>query len=343
MPRSIQIVLLALLLVSGVSCRKAAPPSPELGTPMLALKSLEGGTVRSLYCNVAKAPQLEEWQGTVESNESVAHNPKAWRALNREKRFDAVLLLDDPAAYKPLLTHLQESPDWVLSHVDATSILFRRAPRKAWTPDDLVPLKTVFETHSRQEQVLFRVQTAHRLIALNDMTAARALLDEAIKIDGKSAPAWAELSFWHASQGQWSGAVVAADQAYAFDPNYTPAVTAKANAYFAQGRFNDALKLTTQLVEKFPDNGPTLYLHAKVARAAHAYTQEIKVLKKIIELAETNSLPTGTWRVYLGQALASTGQASAALKEFETALSDSTLHDHERAFATKAIQRLKDE
>ena len=324
MYRSTRIVLLTLLLAGAVSCRRAEPPSPELSTPVLALKTLEG--TRSLYCNVAGMPQLEAWPGTVDAS-PVVRNPKAWRALDREKRFDALLLLDDPAAYRPLLDHLRESPDWVCAHVDATSIVFRRAPAKGWTPEALAPLKTLFDKHSRHEQVIFRVQTAHRLIALNEMAAAKTLLDEATALDPRSAGAWAEVSFWHAAQGQWTAAVAAADKAYQLDPGHVPAITARANALYAQGKFNDALELTTRLAERFPDNGPTLYLHAKVARAARAFSREVEVLKKIIALAEAESLPTSTWRVYLGQALASTGQASAALKEFETALDDPNLSE----------------
>ena len=57
MYRSTRIVLLTLLLAGAVSCRRAEPPSPELSTPVLALKTLEG--TRSLYCNVPRAPLLD--------------------------------------------------------------------------------------------------------------------------------------------------------------------------------------------------------------------------------------------------------------------------------------------
>lgn len=365
-PRSIAAPALAGLLVAVVggitwsTLRSAPALSPELATPRLALAHLSAGQApnesnepRSLFFTPPALPFVKahpDWIGgdpakaeaLAKEYNLVAHNPKAWRTLDRQSRFDTVLLMDDPAAFRPLLDHLSGSTDWTLTYLDATSIIFRRSPAKAWSAADLTPLKETFATHPKREQILLRVQTAHRLIALNEMNLAKTLLDEASAIDPDSAVAWSQLSFWHATQGQWNGAVAAAERAYKADPQHLPAVTAQANALFAQGKFNEALKLTRQLVKELPEDGPALYLHAKVTHAAHAYTQEIEVLKKIIDLAAPRSLPTGTWRVFLGQAYAATGEADAALKEFELALKDPTLTTRERSFSEKALNRLQD-
>jgi len=349
--RSLAAAALVLVLAGGSLFwlrRPASPLGPELATPALALAYLEKvapAQGKKLFFTPAALEFLpgdrEALRKQAGEFDAAAQKPQAWRTLDRKERFDALLLTGSPAAFRPLLDHLRQSPDWTLVDLDPTSLIFRRSPATAWSPKDLEPLKAAFASRPKREQVLMRVQSADRLVAIGEPGPARELLDEAIKIDPSSSPAWTELACLHAAQGQWEKALETSERAVQCDKGYLPALAAKANALFAYGKFNEALALTRQLIEKEPGDGPNLYLHAKVTHAAHAYAEEIETLLKIISVAEARSMPTGTWRIFLAQAYGATGQAEPALAQFEAALKESTLSEKERAFAEKAIERIK--
>ncbi len=350
-PRLAVSAVVLLAIAGGVFhiCRRpAAPLSAELATPALAqayLKSVMPDPGGKLFFTTPAVGFLpgspEALQKQAVEFETAAQDPKAWRALDRKERFDALWLMGSPAGFRPLLDHLRPAADWKLTYIDPTSLVYRRSPATAWTPKDLEGLKATFASHSKAEQVTMRVQTAHRLAAIGELQAAKGLIDEAIALDAGSSPAWTELACWHAAQGQWDRALETSERALKNDKNYFPALAARANALFAHGKFNEALKLTRRLVADAPGDGPNLYLHAKVTHAAHAYTEEIETLLKIIGIAETRSMPTGTWRIFLAQAYGATGQAEPALEQFEAALKEPGLSAKERAFAEKAMERIR--
>ncbi len=345
------LLFLLLVLLALPGCRRATPPpSEELGTPRLAAEAL-GQTGGVWFFTEAAAPWLEpQWAALGLSGDPVAlraefanavFDPKAWRQLDRKHRFTALLLVGDPATYRPLLDHLRQSPDWVLTHVDAQAITYRRAPSPAWSPTALEPLKARFANHPEAEQVTLRVQTAHRLLALEQRDTATALLEEALKIDPRSAPAWTGLALSNAAAGKWDRVLEQSQRALKEDKTYHPAQAVLAEAYFAHGKFNDALLLTRKLFERFPEDGATLRLHARIAHAANAHREEAQALEKIIALNEARRLPVGNWHIYLAQAYAASARPEDALATFETALKEPSLTEEERQFAEKAIERIR--
>jgi len=358
MRRSVFAIVAALLLL-GLGggafwwwSRREVPLSPELATPKLVLEALREvaeGTppVHSLFFTPAAIPFLKELPAAFVREKpeeraaafaSAAHHPGAWRALDRQYRFDVLWLMGDPAEYRPLLDHLRKSPDWVLTYLDPTSCLYRRRPATAWKAGALEEMKARFEPLPVRDRVLARVHLAQRLAALDEAEAARALLDEAIALDGDSCPAWTQLACHYGAVGRWDEALRASTRALEEDPDYPPALAAQANAFYAFGKFNEALRLTRRLVVATPEAGSALYLHARVTHAARAYTEEIEVLERIIAIAEANRLPAGSWYVYLGQAYAATGGGEAAVKAFRKALEDATLTRSEREFALKGLE-----
>ncbi len=347
-------------LAGGIAwrLRRSAPASPELATPRLALAELANhGGLRGkmLYFTPTAADYLQaHWKelglrcDPVVSPEQLARefspsiqNPKAWRVLDRKWRFDALLLSGDPATFRQLLDHLRQSPDWTLTWLDPTSLVFERTPARVWTAAELERSMAAFKLHSPREQEEARIQTAHRLIAIGEVASAKALLEEVVKANPDSAPAWTELAGCHATEAKWDRALEAANRAEACDRHYLPGVVAKANILYASKKFNEALELTRRLVVELPEDGQLLSLHARVTHSAHAYKEEIEVLNKVIELSEAKAMPTGSWRVFLGQAYAADAQNEAALKQFEEALKDPEISDGERAFARKAVERLR--
>lgn len=341
-PRSAILLLLGLHLAA---C-KPAPLSPDLSTPRLAVEEVAAPENAPLFFTPdaqAFVPgEKDELAKRAAEYAKVLQDPRAWRALNRQERFGALLLTGNPAQFRPLLDHLRAAPDWTLTWIDATSLIFQRSrSAQPWGEAQWDKLKERFSEFPKREQVLLGVQVAHRLLALQRFDEAKAILDETLKIDPKSTAALTELASLHGLRGQWEPALEAAEKAVKSDSSYLPAAAAEANALFAHGRFSEALQRTRRLVREQPEDGPSLYLHAKVTHAARAFHEEIVALQKIIAMSTESGLPTGTWRVYLGQAYGATGEGERSIEEFKLALKDPTLSESERTFATKAIERIE--
>lgn len=353
----------AALLIFGIwfCWRPEPPPSPELGSPKLALACLnDSQRTKPLYFNRAALPWLKEhwrdWQAAfgkeAPAPEELAaefdlglQSSKVWRASDRKWRFGAVLLTGDPAVFRPLLNSLREAPDWTLISLDPTSYLFVRmeaagTPRTWNAAADVPSLLAAFDNHSPKERVMARVQIAHRLLFLDDFATARTLLEEAFKLDPKSKEAWTEMAGLEGMSSQWQESYNAAKKALARDGRYRPAKIALVNALYGMRRFEEALDGSRDLYNQRPVDGELLLLHAKVTHAAHAYVEEAEVLHQVISLLQGRSLPIGFWQIYLGQAYSATGDTLQALEQFKNALKDTTLRPNERDFAEKAIERL---
>jgi len=337
--------------------RPVPPLSPELDTPKLAMEPIASLLrTKPLFFTMAAVPYVKEhWQDwsvpfglptplpeeLAVSFEAASQSSQAWRTLDRKWHFGALLLCGDPAGFRPLLDHLRGAPDWTLTRVGPTSLVFERNPAKAWTPADLPSLLAVFNTHSATEQKMARYLIAHRLMFLGETQAAKTLLEGVIAGDPKCKEAWTELANLHGMLGQWQESIKAVSSALAVDRRYRPAQMAQANASYALGRFEDALEVSRMLYESAPSDGTTLLLHAKITHAAHAYQEEIEVLHKVINMVRTASQPVGVWQIYLGQAYASTGDAAQAREQFHEAMKDTTISDSDREFIKSALQRVE--
>lgn len=355
------VVLIALALAAGSYelCRGLlSPPSPsaELATPKLALDRVQALHTKPLFFTPAAVPYLKEHWGlwgpafgtpaispeTLGAQfEATLQSPEAWRVVERKWRFGALLLTGDPSGFLPLLEHLRKTPDWTLTQVDPMSYVFERSPARPWTTAEIPKVMEPFQKRSSREWALARIGLAHRLMYCGEPNEARALLDAVLKADPKSKEGWTELAYLHGLQGHWPESKESAARALALDRRYSPALFAQAQALYAQGRFNDALATTRNLYAAAPEDGPTLLLHARIAHTAHAYQDEIDVLRKVIALVQGRSQPVGIWRIYLGQAYAATGNSLEARNHLKLALDDATLSESNRVFVQKALERFQ--
>lgn len=360
--RYIAAAVVALLFVAAVGCalwvatRPSSPPSPELITPAICLGTLPSPPAGPLFFNLEALGFLkadwEKWEAAYGSSSALPEEmaiqfdaatraPQVWRALDRKWRFGAVLLTGDPGNFRPLLDHLRASEDWKLTQIDPTSYLFKRRPEQAWSRESLGRILDTFARHPKDEQHMARIQLAHRLLFIDEIPQAKALLREVIQGDADSVGAWTEMASAHGMSGEWKESMEAAERALSLDPRYRPARMAQANAFYAMGRFDKALMVTRRLYQEIPSDGPVLLLHAKVAHAAHAYHEEIDVLQTMITAAKSASQPAGLLQIYLGQAYAALGDSSAAQEQLQTALKDESLSETDRAFARKALERFE--
>jgi len=342
--------LLAGAGLLGFRFFEVAPLSPDLETPKRMLAAarpeLRG---RPLFFTPEVLPFLREWKAAfgeedpkqlVNAFEAALQSPPAWRALDRKWRFGAVILAGDPAGFRPLLEHLRRSPDWTLTRMDPTGYFFERSPAEAWTVEALPSALEAFRDSSPREQQFVRLQLAHRLMYWDDLPAALALLEEVLAEAPKSPEAWTQMAAWHGMAGQWNESLAAAQRALKAKSNYFPARVAQAQALVTLGRFGEALILTRPLFAAASDHPQVLLLHARASRGAHAYHEEVEVLRRLIDLLEGRSQPVSVWRVYLGQAYSATGSVLMAEAQFRAALADPELGEAERTFATKALEKL---
>jgi hypothetical protein len=331
--------------------RRAPEARPELATPVLAIETLKA---KSLYFTqqaraflVARVPGMlatDDRDG--QSGRSIefvqaAQDPVLWRKLDRQYRFDTILLTGDPATYRPLLKHLLDTGDWTLTYLDHTSLIFQRPPATPWMPADLDALQKKFASYPVDDRVAFLVQLAGKLSAATQLTLAKHSLDEALLLNPKSPDTLTQLALYHAHFGQWKQALEKSDAALAASKNYQPALMTRAQALLVMRRFDEALKVSDHLMEVAPNDPEVLFLHARISHEAHAYSREIAALEVLIAQAEQQKHSVSGFRIYLGQAHAACGAALPALEQFQKALAAGDLSQEQKDFVNECIERIK--
>lgn len=328
------------------------PVDPLLHTPQLAIDRLE--PAKSLYYDSAARPELlriapellasEDREAGSERSREFARaqdDPALWRKLDRQYRFDTVLLVGDPAGFRPLLDHLRASADWVLTYLDHTSLIYRRAPAEAWRSESLAAARAQFARSTVADRIEFLVQTGLRLQAVGARQLARELFEEALELDGKSAAAWTGLALTYVRETQWATALEKVDRALAANPDYEPALAVKAQTLFSMGKFNEAYPISRQLAQRKPRDPATLFLHAKIAHEANAFTAEARTLETLITLAQSAGKPVSGYQIYLGQAYGSAGKAGPAVAAFEAALASGEVTPEQEVFLRESIARIR--
>jgi tetratricopeptide (TPR) repeat protein len=265
--------------------------------------------------------------------------PAEFRSLDHQRQFDALLLSGDPTTYKPLLKHLADSKDFVLTWLDNSDLIFRRIGARPWTEPDLAAAASQFQGENRAR---FLAGAATRLIAIGQLPIARRALDDA-GADGTDLPEyWTALGLYDGEITHWPDAVDALNRALALDPDFIPALTTKAQILFGARRFDEALAISDKVIEEHPDDPSMLFFHATLAHQAHSYDREIAALKHLIDLAEAQGQSTTGYRVYLGQAYAESGDAMLSLIQFQKAVDAPDVSPEQRDFAEDCIGKIRE-
>ncbi len=354
--RRVAAAVVLLLLLSGIGAglmnwRGWRKENLLLTSPVLAVEELRPS---SLYYNGLAWPWLHrlrpdllseaEERGDAERVRSftqAVQSPKLFRQLDRQFRFETLLLVGDPSQFRPLLDHLLETRDWTLTYVDPTSLIWKRGAVAPWDLHRLDAVRARFATASARDRGTFLALCAGKLLAVREPAAARALLEEAQTLGANSAEVESVWAQYHLARGEWHDAEAAADRALKLDGTSLAALGCKAQALYATKRFGEAYALSKRLMERRPDDPNLLFYHAKIAHEARAFEQEADALRRLILLAEANDRPTATYRVYLGQALASSGEAQPALSEFQRAIADPECPPEQRQFARDCVQHVR--
>ena len=321
--------------------RSAVSTNPDLLTPILAARALHA---RVLYYNAPAQPWLaREQPGLVQPAHAAAfaqavQDPRLFRKLDRELRFDTLWLTGDPSQFKPLLEHLLETKDFTLAYLDHTSLLFHREG-PAWDAAQLDTLRAKFPV---ADQAGFLAAAATKLLAIRQPAAAKHCLTDAEKLDPRAPEVWSGWATYHLVRGEYAAALEAADRALALDDDFLPALACKTQALYATKKFSDAYDLSELLLARSPDDPAALFYHAKIAHEAHAYDAEIRTMQHLIALGTRAGASVSGYRVYLGQAYAAKSDADSARDQLTLALLDTELPREQRQFADQLLNQIQD-
>ena len=337
------------------------PPNPIIVTPQLALGELQG---RSLYFNGLALPWLVRLRPdllTPEDRDAAGarsrafiqapQNPKLFRQLDRQYRFDTVLLLGDPSNYQRLLDHLlepePEKRDFRLVYLDQWAFVFKRGAAREWQPADGENVRQKVADVRATDRAIFLAQAAGKMLAVRQIDAAKKWLDEAAALDGGSIDVLAGLAGYEIALGRWLPAEAFADKALKRDENFVPALAAKVMAMRATAHKIDAFKLSEKLNRLIPEDPVRLWQHAQIAHEAGRNAAEITALTRLVELARTEGRPAAEYEFFLGEAHAHAAiddaeHARFAIEHLRTAVGDPLLPKEKRKFAEERIATIRE-
>ncbi len=337
------------------------PVDPLVSEPGIACKEVQA---RSLYFNGIALPWLEKLRPdllTAEDRDASSarrrafvqapQNPKLFRQLDRQHRFDTLLLIGDPSNYQRLLDHLiepaPEKRDFRLVYLDHWAFVFKRTSAREWQPSDAAAIRQQIEKLRARDHAAFLAMAAGKMLAIRQIENAKRWLDEARALDGHSIHVLGGLAGYHIAIGRWIEAEAFADKALARNEEFIPALAAKIVAMRATRHHIDAFKLSVRLNRLIPEDPVRLWQHAQLAHEAKQNAAEITALNRLIELAKEEGRPASEYEFYLGEAHAheaidSAEHAPLALEHLRRAIADPLLPAEKRKFAEERIAIIRE-
>lgn len=337
------------------------PMSPMVSTPRIALEKLEA---RSLYYNNMARPWLMQWRvdlltaedkdeksARVVSFAQAPQSPRLFRQLDRQYRFDTVLLVDDPSRYQRLLDHLLEPEpdkrDFKLVYLDHWTLVFKRGAAREWEPRDSDLVKQRMAGLHSEDRAAFLSMAAMKMLAVRQSEAAKRWLDEAVSADGSSVDALTGLAQYYVWLGKWKEAEAYADKVLAQNENSAGAVAVKVLTMRATKHMLDAFKLSEKLNTLIPEDPVRLWQHAQLAHESQQFAAEIAALTRLIKLAKEEERPVGEYEFHLGEAHAFAAMknethAPMAVEHLNNALADPSLPADKRKFAEERLATIRE-
>lgn len=335
MDRSAYFLVAAISLLAA--CSRTDPAISTQDAAPVALVTAAGELrLKNVFVNPSARPAMggADLAVAAPDDDTASRDASAWRKLDRDRRFDGVLLAGPLVEFRPLLAHLVESPDFRLVRVDHWGFLFTRQRPVPYEPP---PSESIIAS-SDEIRADIASQTAIHLNEAGLPRAASNYMDAALKSAPDYALVRARAAALALARNRHREAIEQADAALALDPHQITALEVKARALAAVGAADAAWQVAEQLRTAAPaDDMNVLYLHARLANTATAYSREQDSLERLVKLAESRNLPSATYRVHLGQCYARQGLARPALEQLEKAAREPGLTDTQKADIETAI------
>ena len=337
------------------------PPPAAVATPQIACAELQG---RSIYFNGLALPWLEQLRPDLLHAEDrdaagsrrrafiqAPQNPKLFRQLDRQYRFDTLFLIGDPSNYQRLLDHLLEPEpdkrDFRLIYLDHWAYIFKRDASRTWQPEDAEKVRLKVGNVRARDEATFLAMAAGKMLAVRHVEAAKHWLDEAERLDSRSVDVLGGHAGYQIAIGRWTEAETYADKALAKRPDYIPGLAAKVVAMRATGHHIDAYRYSTKLNALLPEDPVRLWQHARLAHEAREIAVEIDALTRLIALAREEGRPSAEYEFFLGEAHAheainDAAHAPRALEHLRLAIADPALPVEKRKFAEERIALIRE-
>jgi len=271
----------------------------------------------------------------------LAREAKLWRAQDRKARYRAVWLLGEKSDYAPLARHLGESPDWRLAAVDATGLLFVRAPREREFPTE--PAQQLSRgLIGAANRSRFLADAALASLAAQALPEADELSRSAVRRSDMSAHVAAARALVLISIGKTGPALEQSERAVALTPDSAGAWQARAETLLHAGSIDDAYAAGQRAADLAPGDEGALWLAARTANAARALQSEAEILERLIALTKGRGGDASFYELYLGQSYAKQGLARPALRFLQKAADAPGLTDQQRAELQEEISRVRE-
>jgi tetratricopeptide (TPR) repeat protein len=270
----------------------------------------------------------------------LGREPSLWRAHDRETRYAAAWLLGDKSDYAPLARHLGESPDWRLAAVDATGVLFVRAPRVE--PFATEPAQQAArEMWGGANRSAFLSGSALACLAANALPEAGELSAAAVRNSDLSATAAATRARVLISLGDVRGALELSERTLDLDATLPLAWEVRTEALLHASQSDDAYAAAQRAAALAPGDEGALWLAARAANAARAFQTEAELLERLIALTTARGGDSSFYRLYLGQSYAKQGLARPALRELEQAAAAPDISAEQRLELEDELKRIR--
>lgn len=260
----------------------------------------------------------------------LAREPSLWRAHDRQIRHQAVWLLGDHADYAPLARHLGESPDWRLGAVDATGLIFLRAPREDVFATEAAR-QFAREQGAAANRANFLSGAALACLAAGATPEADEISRSAVRHSRESPRAAAVRARVLTAAGDMKASLGESERAIKLDPRSSDAWQARAEALLGAGRADDACAAANRAAALSPGDAGSLWLAARTANAARAFGDEAEILERLVSLTRGRGGDAGFYQLYLGLSYARQGLARPALRALREAERAPGLSDKQRA------------
>lgn len=331
--------LLVLLLV-GISLLKHCSPAQSVKTVRQEYLKELLGKGKPVFLSPSFLPDIPAGASAQIPTESEIQTalgaPALFHRLHREKQFSAVLLSGlEPS--RRLNESLLASPLWTLTDVSPHGYLFRPAGSTPWSAPFA---ETITRLHpDPTDRTWWLIATAENLITIKHNGEAEELLAMAAATKRLPSALLGAQASLAASRGKWNEALNLSRQSLEKDANNNASRLIMIRALIECGRQDEALTEARPLARSKP-NTETLFLLARAAHAANSNAEEISALRELVRIARREKLPLGASLTYLGQAHARNGERGDALRAFEEANNAPELTPEQRLMIGELMNHL---
>ncbi len=301
---------------------------------------------RLIYLNPAGRP-IARFGGSLtprvvdgDGSRLLTREPSLWRAHDRRMHHQAVWLLGDAADYEPLARHLGASPDWRLAAVDATGLIFVRAPREeAFATEPAQQFAR--EQGAAANRSNFLSSAALSCLAAGAAPEAAELSRLAVRQSRESTLTAATRARALVAAGDMRGALDESARAIKLDPRSARAWEVRTEALMRAGRADEARAAAKRASELAPGDAGMLWLAARTANAVRAYQDESEILERLVSMTQGRGGDAGFYQLYLGLSYARQGLARPALRALKEAVTAPGLSEKQKAEIAAQIANIE--